>query len=614
MTDTMKFSDVFDSITYQVKTTLMNANRAEKMYARFERTTEPMDIEDQFHFVYNSRFGPFIRSKLWQMSSHFSYAKSALTDLGDAVNTDNALKATMGTQELKAFKERGDYFIFMYSSVFNGDTYDLIIKSIGHFIRYFSYKLAENAVVIPDYDHFSDKRPEGGEYVPGRQETYVKKNIVNFGSSPSLEQHVLAYEAFLTWTCQMALHFAYMQNDSHDIEGIQGASQKIQALFSTLPFRNITECESSLRLFMLYFYRLHDSPLMAQYGEISGLSPKEHKPHDGQSWKAARILFNGKMVIRPTTRAAINNFWGLHSLNYYQGTPKNHKTQYYRVWWVLTPTYTHLMNRTPDGKALNAINEIFRGEKAALHFMDSQSDHTTVNFQSPNIMVQRARVDPTHAYGLLEQGPTVTYPEEIVRSMTDLHYDPTQGGYAGLGAILDDDSQIHTDIDVFTQDMLSKLATWCYDMYFMNLTPKHNAPNGYTFQGQTWTVPGKTGSTDSTIVYNYDSPTPWLGTATFNCSDYFMGSGYGPLTARGTDMHLINKILPTPARPVYDVMNYDGTILDLKRGEQRFMTVYRTFGKFVYTADHKVDLKPAMEEDWAELGNREASVSILRSE
>ena len=139
MSDTMKFSDVFDSITYQVKTTLMNANRAEKMYARFERTTEPMDIQDQFHFVYNSRFGPFIRSKLWQMSSHFSYAKSALTYLGDAVNTENALKATMGTQELKAFKERGDYFIFMYSSVFNGDTYDLIIKSIGHFIRYFSY-------------------------------------------------------------------------------------------------------------------------------------------------------------------------------------------------------------------------------------------------------------------------------------------------------------------------------------------------------------------------------------------------------------------------------------------------------------------------------------------
>ena len=93
-----------------------------------------------------------------------------------------------------------------------------------------------------------------------------------------------------------------------------------------------------------------------------------------------------------------------------------------------------------------------------------------------------------------------------------------------------------------------------------------------------------------------------------------MGSGHRPLTARGTDMYLINKVLPTPAKPVYDVMDYDGTILDLKRGEQRYMSVYPTFGKFVYTADNKVDLKPAMEEDWAELGNREASVSILRSE
>ena len=228
MTDSMKFNDVFDTLVYQFKTTLMNANRAEKIHAGFERATEPMDIPDLFHFVYNSRFGPFIRSKLWQMSSHFSYAKSALTNLGDAINTENALKATMGTQELKAFKERGDYFIFMYSSVFNGDTYELIIKSLGHFIRYFSYKLAENAVVIPDYDHFSDKRPEGGQYIPGKQETYVKKDIVNFGSNPSLEERVLAYESFLTWTCQMALHFAYMQNDSHDIGGVQGASLKIQ--------------------------------------------------------------------------------------------------------------------------------------------------------------------------------------------------------------------------------------------------------------------------------------------------------------------------------------------------------------------------------------------------
>ena len=147
-----------------------------------------------------------------------------------------------------------------------------------------------------------------------------------------------------------------------------------------------------------------------------------------------------KMVVRPTVRAPVNDFSGLHSLNFYHKAPKNYKTQYYRVWWVLTPTYLHLMNRSPDGKALNAINEIFRGEKAALHFMDSQSDHTTANFQSPNILVQRERVDPTHAYGLMEKGPTISYPEEIVRSMTDLHYDATQGGYSGLGAILDDDS------------------------------------------------------------------------------------------------------------------------------------------------------------------------------
>ena len=111
-------------------------------------------------------------------------------------------------------------------------------------------------------------------------------------------------------------------------------------------------------------------------------------------------------------------------------------------------------------------------------------------------------------------------------------------------------TRIQNDIDVFTQDMLSKLAAWCYDMYFMIQTPKHDAPNGYTFKGQTWTVPGKQGSTKDDIVYNYDSPTRWLGTSTFNCSDFFMGSGYGPLTTRGTDMYLINKVLPTPSKAV----------------------------------------------------------------
>ena len=79
-------------------------------------------------------------------------------------------------------------------------------------------------------------------------------------------------------------------------------------------------------------------------------------------------------------------------------------------------------------------------------------------------------------------------------------------------------------------------------------------------------------------------------------------------------MYLVNKVLPTPAKAVYDLMDYDGTILDLKRGEQKYMSVYRTFGKYAYTSDNKVDLKPSMDEDWAELGNREASVSILRSE
>ena len=211
-------------------------------------------------------------------------------------------------------------------------------------------------------------------------------------------------------------------------------------------------------------------PLWLSTVKLAGYQQKDHKPHQGQSWKAARILFNGKMIVRPTVRAPINDFSGLYSLNFYHNAPKNYKTQYYRVRWVLTPTYTHLMNRTPDGRALNAINEIFRGEKAALHFMDAQSDHTTANFQSPNVMVQRERVDPTHAYGLMEKGPSITYPEEIVPSMTDLHYDPTQGGYAGLGAILDDNSRIQTDIDVFTQVMLSKLAAWWYNMYFINQT------------------------------------------------------------------------------------------------------------------------------------------------
>ena len=64
---------------------------------------------------------------------------------------------------------------------------------------------------------------------------------------------MLAYEAFLTWLCQMAVQLAYMQNDSHDIAGVQGAAMKIQELLNSPAIKAITENRSSLKMFMLYF-------------------------------------------------------------------------------------------------------------------------------------------------------------------------------------------------------------------------------------------------------------------------------------------------------------------------------------------------------------------------
>lgn len=97
--------------------------------------------------------------------------------------------------------------------------------------------------------------------------------------------------------------------------------------------------------------------------------------NETNNWSTVKNIFCGNLAIQFTKKAQIHDFWQLHPLTYYNSAPEDYQTDYYKTWWVLTPTYTKVLRRTEDGRQLLAINEIFRGEKTSRAFSESVCSH-----------------------------------------------------------------------------------------------------------------------------------------------------------------------------------------------------------------------------------------------
>ena len=543
-------SHILHELQQLIKIQLIHASRSEEMYSKFEISNHKAagSLGLEYQPVFNSRFATFAQTGMWRVSSLLSYAKNALsgTFFETLLNEDSLKELELGTEKLSAFKERGDYWLFMYGSVQNGDTFKIIKQSLGHFIKYFSYKLAESDILIPNYDHFSEKKPEFPYYCDGVTHTvpipYTKKDLVEFGVNPTKEERILAFEAFLTWMCQVALHLEYMNHDSHDIEGIQGATAAVNDFMNSPAIRAITDCRATLKMFMLYFYRLADSPLCCQYGEVQGLDMTPGQgwvPHHNEfQWRTIRDIFNGKLVIKHSRTGPINDFWKIRSDEWYQNHSHDHETQYYDSWWVLTPTYKELLERTDEGRQLNAINEIFRGDKVSHKFAEAQTKYEYVGGASDKVYVLGDNENPREVFGILENGPAREYPIEIIEAIAELNWKGLWVGRAP-GTV----SDVLVQVNRFTADMLNKLGMWTYCGNYMGLTPHHDSTNTYEFIGHNWKF-----EDDETTEHPYEVPTRNLGTTAFNCSDYLMGSGSGSAAIRGSDMYFINKYIPAAAQ------------------------------------------------------------------
>ena len=145
---------------------------------------------------------------------------------------------------------------------------------------------------------------------------YISKNyFCDYGLHPKLEQRILAYDAFLTWVCMTALALAYMKNDASDIQGLHGGQGKVQEFLKSPPVQAVTTCEANLMWGMLFFYSLHESPLLCEYGAISGADKEHYKPHvDSHGYKSIRNSICTKMIISETRQDKILNFWQLYPL------------------------------------------------------------------------------------------------------------------------------------------------------------------------------------------------------------------------------------------------------------------------------------------------------------
>ena len=236
----------------------------------------------------------------------------------------------------------------------------------------------------------------------------------------------------------------------------------------------------------------------------------------------------------------------MHPLTYYRENPDQYQTDYYKTWWVLTPTYTKVLLRTDEGSQLLAINEIFRGEKTSRAFSDSLCSHNYAVGASDNIFVLKQGENGRNVFGVSEEGPTRELPIDIIRNAAETKYSGRDGQEEGLiDVVFDQDDDINFELNRFTNDMLSKLRFWTYFGYFTNLKPEHSKDNSYVFSGQEYTDANK-------AKEKYDVPTRYLATTTFNCSDFLMGSGYGDSGIKGADMYLINKFFPKAANSELD--------------------------------------------------------------
>ena len=342
--------------------------------------------------------------------------------------------------------------------------------------------------------------------------------------------------------------------------------------------------------------------------------------NETNNWSTVKNIFCGNLAIQFTKKAQIHDFWQLHPLTYYNSAPEDYQTDYYKTWWVLTPTCTKVLRRTEDGRQLLAINEICRGEKTSRAFSESVCSHNYAVGASDNIFVLKAGENVRNVFGVCEEGPKREYPIDMIRNGTETKYSGRDGEEDGLiDAVFDQDSTINEDINTFTNEMLQKMGFWTYFGYFTGLQPKHSEEATYTFSGQEY-------KNSDEAKTPYDVPTRYLATATFNCSDFLMGSGSGHSAIKGADMYLINKFFPSDAND--DIVKTDkakhfATIFKPTRkgaakggtyGGADWLTVYRPFGKGIWVDKETVPIDDVLDEKWSFIGNRLPTKTTLRCE
>ena len=106
-----------------------------------------------------------------------------------------------------------------------------------------------------------------------------------------------------------ALALAYMENDASDIQGLHDGQGKVQEFLKSPAVQAVTTCEANPVRHAL-FYSLHDSPLLCEYGAISGADEEHYKPHvDSHECKSIRNAICTKMIISETRQDKILNFW-----------------------------------------------------------------------------------------------------------------------------------------------------------------------------------------------------------------------------------------------------------------------------------------------------------------
>ena len=85
------------------------------------------------------------------------------------------------------------------------------------------------------------------------------------------------------------------------------------------------------------------------------------------------------------------------------------------MWYLLTPTWHHILERTSEGNQLLQLNDIFRGPKAVAVFNKSISkQHGFGHLNSDHIYIVETNANPQTPFGMTESGP--------LRNMTSSNY------------------------------------------------------------------------------------------------------------------------------------------------------------------------------------------------